>query len=551
MNSKYKWKILASLPEEITQGGLLDILLKNRGLTTKKEKEAFLYPSSLEITPTAVGIDKAQVTKALKRIFDAIVKKEQIIIFGDYDVDGIGGTAILWETINGLKGNAMPYIPSRAEEGYGLSIIGIENLLQLYPQTKLIITVDNGIVANTAVDFANSKGIEVIITDHHTLGKKVPEALAIVHTTALCGTAVAYMLAQEIKKKADVTTHDDHLALVALSTVADLVPLTRFNRTLLVEGLKILHTTKRPGIVALCEDAKIDQAKIGVYEIGHMLAPRLNATGRITSAMDSLRLLCTKDRLKAKVFAEKIGLTNTERQNLTKELSEHAILALKNKKEDLLFIANKSYEEGVIGLIAGRVVEAYYRPSIVLSLGAKISKASARSIHGFNVIDFIRKAEHLLINAGGHPMAAGFTVYTEKVKELELFFLENIKGLLTEEMTTRVVKIDCELPLSMVSQNVYKTIQQLAPFGMQNGEPLFVRTVKILSVKQIGKDKKHLSFLFGDKDTKIAGIGFGIGERMDELQQGQTVEIVYTIDENEWNNKKSLQLKIKDIRTKK
>ncbi len=557
MKKDTQWEVLTkSQIPNLNPEKLLEILLQNRGLTTKKDQDAFLHPDLGSVTTESVGINKKNLTKALSRIHGAIEKKQEIIVFGDYDVDGIAGTAILWETLNAMGAKVIPYIPSRTEEGYGLSIVGINNILEKNPKIKLIITVDNGIVANDAVDFAATKGIEVILTDHHVPSDNLPKAYTIVHTTSLCGTSVAYMLSIALG-----STNTDHLALVALATVADLVPLTNGNRILLTEGLKVLRTTKRPGILALCEDAQIRQGDIDVYAIGHILAPRLNAMGRIASAMDSLRLLCTKDRMRAKALAEKLGITNRERQEMTKSLSLHAIEEVKNGKaklSDLLVVYDEIYDEGVIGLVAGRLVEQFYRPSIVLSVGKSISKASARSVSGFNIVEFIRSASHLLINAGGHPMAAGFTIYTEKIAELESHFAEKLKEYITEELFIRTIKIDCELPLQFVTQELYESIQALAPFGMGNSEPTFVGEAKIVSIRQVGKDKNHLSMQFAplpsskeksSRDVRtINSIAFGMGDRMSEFKTGDSVGIVYIIDENEWNNRKSLQLKIRDIK---
>ncbi len=516
---------------------LINILLENRGIKMKKEVEDFLHPKLEDVTIKSVGIDGKQLKKALQRIHRAIEKQEEIVVFGDYDVDGICGVAILWETLFSLGAKVMPYIPHRIDEGYGLSIKGIENIL---PKPSLIITVDNGIVAGEAVDFATKLGIDVIITDHHVVSKKLPKAHAIVHTTKLCGTGVAYLLSRVIDDKRE----SDHLALVALATVADLVPLTGANRTLLMHGLPILHKTKRPGILAMCEEAGVEQNKIGTYEIGHVIAPRLNAAGRIEHAMDSLRLLCTKDTKRARVLAQNLGATNKERQGITLESAQHAVASIKSIKK-LLFIADESYQQGVIGLIAGRLVEEFYRPSIVVSIGETHSKASARSISGFNMIEFIRTASHLLVDAGGHPMAAGFTVETTKLMLLQKHLEEKAEEMIDESMLQRSLRIDCEIPMEIIDQSLYKELQALAPFGMKNPEPTFVsRGVVIEDMRLIGKDKKHVKFKF----KVIGGIGFGLAEKTAELHVGDKVDIVYTIDENEWNGNKTLQFKVRDIR---
>ncbi|MDO8621559.1 MAG: single-stranded-DNA-specific exonuclease RecJ [Candidatus Levybacteria bacterium] len=540
-----KWKIL-------NQSRIKDIkkvLLENRQIKTKEEIEEFLDPKLNKVTAESVGIDKRELVKAINRIKTAIKNKERIVVFGDYDVDGICGTAILWETLNSLGAEVMPYIPHRVDEGYGLSIRGIENIKNQKSNLKnveLIITVDNGIVANEAVKFANEQSIDVIVTDHHVPSKVLPKALAIVHTTKLCGTGVAYMLAQELKME-----NFEHLELVALATVADLVPLVGANRTLLKFGLEKLKQTKRIGLLELFKEAVLDPLKIDVYAIGHIIAPRINAMGRLEYAMDSLRLICTKNKDKAKVLALKLGSTNKERQQVTIEASEHAILNVrKGGKGKLLFVANEEYQQGVIGLVAGKLVEEFYKPAIVISKGEKFSKASARSISGFNIIEFIRKSSDLLVDAGGHPMAAGFTVETSKLIVLEKRLRELGEKDIDINSLIRTLKIDCELPLSSVTGDLYDSIQKLSPFGMGNPEPTFMsKNVIIEDIRLVGMDGKHIKLKIKDQKSNIAldGIGFGMGESS-KLHIGDKVDIAYTIDENEWLGSKRLQLKIKDLK---
>ncbi len=625
MKAHRKWEYVhlqATENEELRTKNIVEILLNNRGLKTKKEVEDFLNPKLESVTLENVGIDIGQVKKGLKRIKKAIEHKEKIVVFGDYDVDGITGTAILWETLFSLGADVMPFIPSRVEEGYGLSLKGIENCKLQIENLSLIITVDNGIVANEAVNFAKENGIDVIITDHHTVGKKLPDALAIIHTTKLCGAAVAFLLSREVRNvilgseatpestlrlRSGEKPHpslllkgegklplllgegggevkSEHLALVALATVADLVPLTGANRTLLKFGLEALKKTTRPGLLALFEEAQIDRENLDVYAIGHVIGPRLNAMGRMESAMDSLRLLCTKDNMRARVLANKLGVTNRERQVLTKSLGEHAIAAFSNKplaiseKKKLLFIADDSYEQGIIGLVAGKLVEEFYRPAIVLAKGEKYSKASARSVSGFNIIEFIRSASHLLVDAGGHPMAAGFTVETEKILELQKVLEDLAEEQLHDGLLTRILKIDSEIPLDLVSQELFNELQKLGPFGMANFEPIFASKVVIQEARKIGAEGKHLklrikpviarsvvtkqsaqnkiatqtSFARNDKlnngNTSFNAIAFGMGEMFDRLKPGQEVEMAYTVDENVWNGTTELQLKVKDIK---
>lgn len=557
---------------------LIKVLLENRGVKTEKEIEEFLNPRLEKVTIKSVGIDKKQLNKAVSRIRKAIENEEQIVVFGDYDVDGICGTAILWETLHGLGADVMPYIPHRIEEGYGLSLKGISNVKCQMSNVKLIITVDNGIVANKAVKFANKEGIDVIISDHHVPSKKLPDAYAVVHTTKLCGAGVAWMLAQSIlhvipnlfrdlgstgtkilKQVQNDIKRDTHIELVALATIADLVPLIGANRTFVKFGLEALRRTRRIGLLELFKEAGLSQSTIGVYEVGHMIAPRLNAMGRLEYAMDSLRLLCTKNQARAKSLAEILGNTNRERQELTLATFENSKLKTQNSKlqlktQKLLFIADASYQQGVIGLVAGKLVEEFYRPSIVVSVGEKYSKASARSVAGFNIIEFIRTASEFLVDAGGHPMAAGFTVETSKLSILKKVLEEKAEAILDKEKLTRTLRIDCELELSAIDEGLYKEVQKLAPFGMGNPEPTFIsKNVVIEDIRVVGAERKHIKLRFKIYDLRfmIDGIAFGMGERANEFHVGDTVDIAYTIDLNVWNGNSSLQIKIKDIKQNK
>ena len=553
-----KWKILANIKDtKINIKKVVKTLLENRGIKSKKEIEEFLNPKLKKVTIKSIGIDKKQLKNAIARIASAIKNKEQIVVFGDYDVDGITGTAILWETLNSMGAKVMPYIPHRIDEGYGLSIKGIENVKNIYKDLKLIITVDNGIVANKAVDFANEQKIDVIITDHHVLPKNNPNASAIVHTTKLCGAGIAWMLSKQIKNN-----EDNHLELVALATVADLVPLKGANRTLLKFGLDKLRKTKRRGLLELFKEAGLEKQMIGVYEIGHIIAPRLNAMGRLEYAMDRLRLICTTDQRRAEDLAHLLGATNKERQDLTLQMVLHAVEKVSTSsrsaglrgasetQKKLLFIADESYEQGVIGLVAGKIVEEFYRPAIVVAIGEKFSKASARSISGFNMIEFIRTASEFLVDAGGHPMAAGFTVETAKLSQLQKALEDRAKTLLNKDLLSRSLRIDMELPISLIDLNLYESLQKLGPFGMGNPEPTFISKVIIEDMRLVGMEGKHLKLVVSSQrlGIKFDGIGFGLGKRASEFKIGDKINIVYVIDRDEWNANVRLQLKIKDLR---
>jgi single-stranded-DNA-specific exonuclease len=553
-----RWEIISKLKVQNSNFKIDNVivsLLENRGFTDKKAIADFLNPKLEDVTTQNVGIDDTHLQKALKRIRKAIETKEQIVVFGDYDVDGITGSAILWETLHSLGAKVIPYIPNRIDEGYGLSIKGITNLKEQIENISLIITTDNGIVANAAVDFANEQKIDVIITDHHTTGENLPNAYAIVHTTKLCGAGVAYLLSKDIRKSLNADGINDefedlHLELAALGTVADLVPLTGANRAIVKNGLNRLAQTQRIGLRELYKQAGLEKDLFSVYEIGYVIAPRLNAAGRIESAMDSLRLLCTRSLARAQLLAEQLELTNKERQFVMRKASDHAKeqIRLLPKLQNVLVIGHQEYPQGVIGLVAGKLVEEFYRPAIVLSIGETETKASARSVNGFNIIEFLRSANDHLINVGGHPMAAGFTVETKNLKVLQEFLEKSAEELLTEEILTRRLKIDCELPLSILDKKLFDSLQQLAPFGMGNPEPVFAsRGVTVENMRLMGKESTHLKLWLKADGKSFEAIAFGMGELASEIKTGDKIDVAYTLDENTWNGSTKLQLKVKDI----
>lgn len=559
-----RWKILNQEAKTKNKEEVLDVLLKNRGIIETGEIDKFLNPSLEGITFQNVGIDEKEVSKTVKIIQEVISEDKAIVIYGDYDVDGICGTAIVWETLYSFYKNVHPYIPHRVDEGYGLSEKGIKNLTSEIKNVGLLITIDNGIVARKAVKYAKSLGIKVIITDHHATGEIEPKADAIVHTTQLCGTGVSYLLSQEIigqmgeqdllkqdgknLKTSHSIRNNAHLELVALATIADLVPLNKYNRALVKFGVEKLRQTTRPGLLALFEEAKIDKASIGTYEIGHIIAPRLNASGRITHALDSLRLICTKDAKKAHELAKHLHEVNKERQQLTIDSATDAITKIKESRSEvynILFVENVGYEQGVIGLIASKLVEEFYRPAIAVSIGGKISKGSARSISGVNIIELIRSIPELTTEAGGHPMAAGFSIETEKLPEFKNALIAKAENL-EKHLFEREVKIDMELPWGFIDIELYEILQALAPFGMGNAQPTFLtKGLAIASLQRVGKEGKHLQLLFEKDGDFIKGMRFGDGSS--DLRIGDIVDVVYTLELNEWNGKRKVELRIKDI----
>lgn len=552
INISYKSK---GTSDKFSIGKIIKVLLENRGLTTKKDIEKFLHSNLKEVTIESVRIDKKQVEKAVKRIKTAIKKNSKIIVFGDYDVDGICGSAIIWETLFNIHKNTTPYIPHRVDEGYGLSIKAVDNIIQKYPDTRLIITVDNGIVATEAIVYAQEKGIDVIVTDHHVGAHNFPPAYAVIHTIELCGAGVAWLFSKALDNKTPEMI-SNHLELAAIATITDLVPLFSANRAIVTAGIAELRRTCRVGLLELCKEAGIEKGKIGVYEIGHIIGPRINAMGRLFHGIDSLRLLCTKDTNKARIYAAKLGNTNKDRQSLTLESALHAkdtlINTIKNSK--IAFVAHEEYNQGVIGLIASKLVEEYYRPAFAISIGETISKGSARSIAGVNVIEMIRSVSHTIVQAGGHPMAAGFTVETTKIEEFRLALESKAKEIITDDLLERTLLIDLVIPLNIINFELVKALQKFEPFGIGNPEPFFAsRNVIIEDMGVVGKsERKHLKLLVSDniegRKKVFPAIAFGMGDKARELHIGDSIDIAFTINEDTWRGNNSIQLKIKDIK---
>ena len=430
-----KWEILNKLPKskkKITSEDIVNILLKSRGITTPEKRKEFFNPTLPEkITLRSLKISKPTVEKGIERIKKAKKNKEKIIVYGDYDADGITGTAVLWETLFAFDKETLPYIPDRFTEGYGLNPKTIVKLKEEYPNLGLIISVDNGIVANKAVTQANKLGIDVIITDHHKKGRTDPKVLAIIHTTEIGGAAVAWVFAREIRKALKIPKSKfpagDGLDLTAIGTIADQISLLGPNRSFVKYGLRALNKTVRPGLLSLFKEAAIKRGAIGTYTVGFIIAPRINAMGRLEHAKHALRLLCIKKEVNAEELSLFLGKANNERRKIVDEVTIHATGAVKETMETSILVVHESYHEGVIGLVASRLVETFYKPTIVISRGKETSKASARSIPGFNIIDAIRNLDKLTIEAGGHPMAAGFSIKTSNIDKFAKEFEKETK----------------------------------------------------------------------------------------------------------------------------
>ncbi len=548
------WNVQYRGNEEIKNvDDLVYILLANRGLKTKKEQNAFLHPKDpLTLTSRDVGVASDALKMALKRIKKAIASHESIVVYADYDADGITAGAVMWEALHMAGANIMPYVPHRVEEGYGFSEKGIQNCITEYNPT-LIITVDHGITAVKQVVYAKKMGIDVIVTDHHLPPSTLPDC-TIVHTTHLCGAGVSWFIAKTILLEQDKKQEAmDLLALAAIGTIADMVPLVGPNRSIAHYGLIEIAKTRRIGIRALIKESGLEEKQVITSDISHIIAPRLNAMGRLDHAIDALRLLCTTNKERAEMLATKLGVTNKERQQLTVDSTLHALTGLSRtenvKKQKILFVSDASYNPGIIGLVAGKLVEEYYRPSIVIAEGELFSKASARSISGFNIVDFIRSAGDLLIDVGGHPMAAGFTVKTKNIALLKKFFETHIEEVLDDALFVRTLFVDIEVPLEYMTKSLVQKLSAFAPYGLGNYEPVFAtRDLVVRQIRKIGAKLNHLKLKVQDRNHHtFDAVAFGLGSMGNDISIGSLIAIAYTIDENTWNGITNLQLKVRDI----
>ncbi|OGD86918.1 single-stranded-DNA-specific exonuclease RecJ [Candidatus Curtissbacteria bacterium RIFCSPHIGHO2_01_FULL_41_11] len=541
MTRAYEWKIRAKAPDKKSPKWLLEILAKNRGLDTKKKLNEFLNPT-LEII---LNVKLSQIEKGRQRIVTAIKKNQNIAIYCDYDADGLCAAAIMWETLHDLGAKVMPYVPHRITEGYGLSKQGILKLKK-EQNIDLIITVDQGVTAVEQVRYAKELGIDIVITDHHVLPKNQPQPTALVHSTELCGAGVSWRLAWEIVESQKPSYKDqllEKLELAALATVADLVPLIGANRAIVKLGLEQIAKTKRPGIKALIRASNITWP-VTTHEIGHIIAPRINAMGRIEHGLDSLRLLCARSQNKADSLAQILSKTNTRRQDLTTKAINHARSLV---EEEVLIgvVQHDTWHEGVIGLVASRLVESFYRPMIVISRGKKFSKGSARSIPGFNIIEAIRASSQYLVDAGGHPMAAGFTIETQHIEVFKDSINKYARKIITEEILARRLEIECELETDDINMENLKTAEIFEPFGVANPQPLFMtKNMTVKDVRGVGPESIHLKLYI----DSINAIGFHLGEFRSQIRPGYKIDLVYTIAEDRYAANGTIQLKVKDLR---
>jgi single-stranded-DNA-specific exonuclease len=408
----------------------------------------------------------------------------------------------------------------------------------------LIITVDSGITAVEEADLIRELGADLIITDHHLKPNKLPEAYAIVHTTALCGTGISWLLASNLSNPSNLS---NSLDLVAIATVADLQPLLGVNRSLVKEGFKVLNKLDRPGLAALVEVAGLKPGNLGSYAVGWVLGPRINAVGRVRQGIEALRLLCTPNLTQARHLAHVLNLANAERQELTVHTFDHA-KGLVEDGDGLIVVYHDSWHEGIIGLVAGKIVEEYGRPAVVISKGKEFSKGSARSVNGLNIVEILRAESGLLEDVGGHEAAAGFTIKTAHLEK----FVESVRrqahSLLADLDPRPVLKIDLPLPIDRIDAQLVAELGKFDPHGIGNPEPVFVDwQARILGKKKVGKASQHLKLsLHASGGRGYEAIWFRAGEI--KLDRGQTVALAYTPEIERWQGKEKITLRIRDLK---
>ncbi len=541
---------------ERKSNNVFDQLLINRGVS-EKEKESYLYPDFYNDLVNQKSLDGSD--KFLERIKKAKQNKEKIGIFADYDADGIPGAAFLHKVLKLLKIDSETYIPTR-EEGYGLNKDGIDYLAKKC--CTVIITVDLGIRNIIEVDYAKSLGLDIIITDHHEPGDTIPDAYAVINPKIseskeifkeLSGAGVVYKLAVEISKEfkdIDEKFLKWNLDLIAISTISDVVPLVHDNRVIAKFGLKVVNKTKNIGINKLIEISKIKKETITTYEVGFIIAPKINAPGRISKPIDSYYLLTTESENEASCKAKRLEEENIIRQEMMNVLIKEAshIIDQDNLANDNIIIISGDWQKGIIGPCASKLVEKYSRPVIVFSQEGDVFTGSARSINNINIIDLLTKSSRYLEKYGGHKGAAGLKLKLENYHKFVSSILKIATKSISNENLKKKYNIDLEIKFSQLNYTLYDKLLLMEPFGLGNKKPIFLSTnILVEKFSFIGNDKEHLSAVLIEKDVKIKSIYFNCPYKEIEFKSAKKINIIYYLENNIWNGQKSLQLHIIDI----
>ena len=561
-----RWYVPPPPPPEVeeTLAGyppLLRRIIYNRGYAKLEEAQRYLEARPPEGCDPFNLLD---MPKAVQRLEQAIHNGELIAIYGDYDVDGVSATALLSMVLARLGAKVQGYIPNRFEEGYGLNKDALESLRN--QDVQVVVTVDCGIRSPAETSHAANLGLDLIITDHHSPSGELPRALAIVNPKQegdvypdknLAGVGLAYKLASALvahlqQNGAPVPEDlrlDDYLDLVALGTVADLAPLKGENRALVRAGLLRIRKQPRVGVHALARVAEVDPRKVGAWEIGFNLGPRLNAAGRLDSALASLRLLTTQDVAEAGLIAQQLDSQNRERQRLTREIQAEAeqIALAEEAHPLLLFAASPTFNSGVVGLTASRLMEQYYRPAIVGFRGEEFTRASCRSIPEFHITEALDRCAHLLEHHGGHAAAAGFTVRNDHLPEL----LDNLRGLAAEQLAHLDLRpeltAEAEVSLDDLQKDLLEYLDWLQPIGYGNGQAIFLtRDLHVSRYRAVGREKDHLKLTVTNGWTTMDAIAFRMGDWAEHMPP--KVDLMYTFELNVYNGVEALQINVRDMK---
>ncbi|OGO60767.1 MAG: single-stranded-DNA-specific exonuclease RecJ [Chloroflexi bacterium RBG_19FT_COMBO_48_23] len=554
--SRTHWRLITPVTPPTDIPGvhpLLAQLLYNRGISEISQIELFLNADSrLEADPFLLP----DMHQAVSRTYQALLTGEEIAIYGDFDADGITATALLVQGLSALGGKVIPYIPHRYREGYGLQVAALEKLRKR--GISLIITVDTGITAITEIQKAQKMGMDIIVTDHHLPLASLPPALAVVdpkRSDSVCqsmefaGVGVAFKFLQALLKGSGrEELLNGLLDLVALGTVTDMVPLIGDNRYWVKRGLELLNNTERIGLQEMMRGTSLKPGNLDTESISWVLGPRLNAAGRLDDAATSYQLLLTQDPQEAALLASDLEEKNAKRQRLTRELLERARERIIATGIDLplLMTGEEDYSTGVMGLVAGRLTEEFYRPVIIFKFGTDTCRGSGRSIPEFDLMAALKDCRDLLSNFGGHTKAAGFTVPTTNLPQLQKRLLNLAQTQLAGLDLRPHIDIDAEVPLAAFAGETFKEIQRLAPFGSGNPLPAFVsRHVEIINQRPIGSQGEHLGLKLKQEGIAWDAIGFRFGNRAQEITT--YLDIAYNLDIDRWNGEQRLRLKLLDF----
>lgn len=557
------------LPEtQIPGEDLVEKLLALRGLSDPQTRAKFLLSDLKDLHDSKQLYNS---TKAAEVILKAVKDGKKIFIHGDYDVDGVCATSIMWDFLyRGLKADVLPYIPNRFDEGYGLSTSSLDAIIAAGGQ--LVITVDCGIKDIEKVAEYTEKGLQFVITDHHTLPSKLDrndksknyvsdDALAVVHPkyprheypfSEICGAAVAWKVVQQIVEQAELDFDTfQYLDLVALATVCDVMPLIEENRIFVKHGLERLRNYPRVGLRALLLEAGVKAADLATYNLGFTIGPRLNASGRMESAMDALKLIVTQQPAQAQELAQKLQKLNSERQQITQDLLMQAEVVISNLPDDqkLFFVYGENWPEGIIGLVAGKLLEKYHRPVLVGSILADGTvKGSARSISSFHIADALKTQEHLLQRYGGHAQAAGFALAKDNLEALISEITSLANDLISLENLEKTLNVDIILePADLTLENVVK-LNALEPYGFGNTTPVFaLMGFKVVGARRFGSNKQHTSFVLQKDGVSLEAIDFGADDKWSHVEIGSIIDVAGTLSINSWNGQQNVQMVIKDL----